>query len=904
MGRGKHRAAPVAALGLAVALGAWLAATAGRGGAQGDYLDPELRRAVERLKVDAARPAANAAEAGDRMRVLWRWANAHALAGGALPIDLPQKYVVEMLGVRSVSGRPEDARVAAKKTETKAFLSEVEGVVFPDFEDPAAVASSASAFVQRYVRELAANDGHPNALGSLRLTPPAEPLRAGALTRVVQTWTVGDLPMRPGGGLVLTGAITSGRGITLQTGDAKAEGYVTAISSRAGARLVPSQPWAEWRTFITRTVVAFRLEGAPLEPGDTVTIAYGDPSGGSPGLRVHRYSNDRLIFPVHLDFEGRGEVWTPKWPSIEVLGAPEIARVIALAPSVVEPNEPFTLAIRSEDRFKNLSSATTPEYEVLLDGAPFAQVPADSRALHTLEGVRLPKTGVHRFEVRAADGGLRGDGNPIWVKPSARNRVLWGDPHGHSGFAEGQGSPDGYYRFGRDVARLDFLSLSEHDMWMDDLEWKSLIEAVGRYRDPGKFTPLLGYEWTAFPQMGGHHNVYFADASASRRRVPMQEALELDELWSALRRSNATDDTLVIPHAHQAGDWRRSDGDLERLVEITSGHGSFEFFAQNYLESGFQVGFVGGGDNHNGHPGYTGIGNQQLGGLAAVIAAENTTQAIFRALRERSTYATTGERILLAATLNGESMGRRVSDAAVRTVEAQVAGTRPIEFVDVIKNGELVYRKGDRDGKVAITSRMWVRVALESATEVFNGHRNPRGARPWKGSLEVEGAKLLSWTDPWFAHPDSYKVSRPDPAAGRLDLRFLTRGRATALLLELDGVSAATRVTLRLDEMTELPADPGARDRPAAKLPAETIVFGLGDLAAGPVERELRVERNVDRVEARIAASGAALDVELEYRDTTPPQPGDWYFLRVTQIDGAMAWSSPWWVGSLRREGR
>jgi hypothetical protein len=884
----------VGALGVAAAL--WLGWPAVDSGAQDDYLDAELRRAVERLKTEAPRPAADFDQARARLQTLWRWMNAYALAGGAVPIDFPQEYLVEILGTRTLSGRPEDARVAVMKDETRAFLSEVDNVKVPNIDDPVGIVRSASDFVDRYVRELAANEGRANALGSIELEPPAQPLRAGELTRIVQTWTVGDLPMQPGGGLVLTGGATSGRGIRIQSSDPKGEGWVTVTTSKSGAKLVPAAPWAEWRTFITRSVLAFRLEGAPLERGDTVTITYGDGAGGSPGLRVPRYSNDRLVLAVRLDLEGRGEAWTPKWPSLEVAGAAEIQRVTALQPSVVEPGEAFTVAIRSEDRWKNLSSSTTPEYELLLDGKRFATVPAGSSSLHTLEGVRVDVPGVHRFEVRSTDGRLRGGGNPLWVEPNARRRVWWGDTHGHSGFAEGQGSPDGYYQFGRDVARLDFLSLSEHDMWMDDLEWKSLIEAVVRYRDPGRFTPLLGYEWTAFPQLGGHHNVYFADDEAARRRVPLQDALELEELWSGLRRANEVDDLLVIPHAHQAGDWRRSDGDLERVVEITSGHGSFEFFGQNYLENGFEVGFIGSGDNHNGHPGYTGIGNGQLGGLAAVLAPENTSAAIFRALRERSTYATTGERILLDASLNGESMGRRVTEAPVRTLAARVSGTQPIEFVDVVKNGELVFRKSDQRAP-AIASRMWVQVWFESSTEVFNGHRNPRGARPWKGSLTVDGARLLGWTDPWFAHPESYRVVRPDATANRLDFQLITRGRGTAILLELDGAGAATRVAVRLEEMTESPGDPGARDRPAAKLPAEELEFAVGDLASGPFERELTVVRNVDRVRSRIVAAESALDVDLEYRDTTPPRRGDWYFLRVGQIDGAMAWSSPWWMG-------
>jgi hypothetical protein len=875
----------------------WLAMAVRRGGAQEDYLDAELRRAVERLKVESPRVSSNPTDAGERLRLLWRWMNAYALTGGAVPVDFPQQYLVEILGVRMISNRPEDQRISIMRDQVRAFLSEVDNVEVPDFDDRDGIVRSASEFVDRYVRELSASDRRPNALGSIELQAPVEPLRAGTLRQIVQIWTVGELTMRPGGGLILSSGGTSGRGVQLQAEASEREGYVTVVTTRPGARLTAVEPWADWRTYITRGVLAFRLEGAALERGDRVTITYGDTSAGSPGLRLPRYSNDRLILAMTIDFEGRGEGWTPKWPSLEVIGAPEVQRVIALAPSVVKANEPFALAIRSEDRWKNLSSAGTPRYEVLLDGRPFAQVPAESTALHLIEGVRIDAVGVHRFEVHSSDGSLRGGGNPIWVEKEPRRRVFWGDTHGHSGFAEGQGSPDGYYRFGRDVARLDFLSLSEHDMWMDDLEWKSLIEAVGTYRDPGRFTPLLGYEWTAFPQLGGHHNVYFADDEASRRRVPLQEALELDELWAGLRRGNEVEDLLIIPHAHQAADWRRSDGDLERVVEITSGHGSFEFFGQKYLENGFEVGFVGSGDNHNGHPGYTGVGNQQLGGLAAVVAPENTSKAIFNGLRSRSTYATTGERILLDATLNGESMGRRLDEAPERTLAARVSGTQPIAFIDVIKNGELLFRKTD-ERLTPVTSQPWIQIWFESSTEVYNGHRNPRGARPWRGSVTVEGASLLDWRDPWFAHPESYRVARGDGSPNRLDFQLLTRGRGAAVLVQLDGATAATRIRLRLDEVTEVPADPGARDRPPAKLPAEDLEFTLGDLATEPFDRGLRVDRNADRVQARVLAPAGLLDVQLEYRDTTAPVPGDWYFLRVGQVDGAMAWSSPWWVGN------
>ena len=61
---------------------------------------------------------------------------------------------------------------------------------------------------------------------------------------------------------------------------------------------------------------------------------------------------------------------------------------------------------------------------------------------------------------------------------------------------------------------------------------------------------------------------------------------------------------------------------------------------------------------------------QVASGLAAVWAAENTREALFDAMRDRQCYATTGERILIEFSINGESMGSetraRAGDAARR----------------------------------------------------------------------------------------------------------------------------------------------------------------------------------------------------------------------------------------------
>ncbi len=816
----------------------------------------------------AAQPATSAAALLERLGTLWELSNALALEGAPIPVDYPAHVKRNFLDLNKAGAEP-------------------------DLE----ILERARDIIDRYSRELALKAKNPNAIGTLTLTPPG-PFRVGELVTLSQTYTVGDIPMRPGGGIILT----TNRGIAGQADDPSAENHVSVTSSRPEAILELAEPWGNWQSFINRTTLSWRLRDVNLEPGDTVTITYGTTLGGGGGARLQRWSNDRVIFPVHIDLEGKGELLTPHWPSVEVRGAREISHVNVIVPSRVAGNEPFDIAVRSEDNNKNLSSATTPRYRVLLEGKALRTIPAGSGALTVLEDIVLERPGVYRFEVRSDDRTLQALSNPIVVSADPELRVYWGETHGHSGFAEGQGSPDGYYRFGRDVARLDFASLSEHDLWLDDGEWLALKEAVTTYLEPGRFTAILGYEWTASNPDGGHHNVFFSD-TADRKRVPVQETLSPEELYQRLRAENDPEDVLIIPHAHQSADWRKSDVEMERLAEIQSGHGTFEYFGNKYLQQGWEVGFIGASDNHNGHPGYSGTGNRQLGGLAAVLAPQNTPQAIFQALRDRATYATTGERIVLEATLNGSRMGTRVPMALERRLECRVHGTAPIDTIDVIKNGNVVFTR--RFLEAQLRSSAFLQIKVESSAEVFTGHKNPRPARLWRGSVSVKGADLVDFKRPWYFNPGTFSLGRDEADTNRLELSTNTRGRGKGILLELSGANRDTTIVVEWDESREIvPRDgttPEMMDREPQTLPAGTASFRLGDLEGGLGRKEIKVVENVDSIQLQLVPADAELDQEFEFVDKEDLAPGDYYYLRVTQVDGSMAWSSPWWVGSRPR---
>ena len=568
----------------------------------GDYLSPDLRAKVEQLKVDRAAAPTSPANVYERVDILWEWANAYALTGGPLPVNFALDTAI--MRWAEADGSPPDERLVADVE-----LNTVEDYV---------------PYIDRYLEELQIKDEDPGALGSLRVVPD-EPLTAGTKATVELVYEVGNMPMQIGGG-VLAGRQWLADVNDFQNQDPAGPNYLTARTSRPDARLeavmVPLVgPHGSQR--FPKPTPAFRLVGAPLEPGDTITVTYGDRSGGSEGIRVQAFETDALLLPLYIDPQGNGNWLTPEWPSLTVIGG-AVAGVRLLAPSVVAVGETFDLTVRSEDGAFNRASGALPGYEILLNGEVVAEVAEPESAVAIAGGLTIQEPGTYRFVVRSTDDTLEATSNPVWVEAEPQRRILWGETHGHTGFAEGQGSPAGYFRYGVEDARLDFLTLSEHDFWLDDYEWQQLQEISRRTTESGRAIAFLGYEWTPTRKRGGHHNVLFR--SPDRERVPVQEANRLPLLWEGLRGANDPADVLVIPHAHSAGDWTQSDGELERVVEIYSEHGTFEWYGNMFLRNGFEVGFLAASDDHRAKPGAP-QGHFQASligvpGLAAVRAGE------------------------------------------------------------------------------------------------------------------------------------------------------------------------------------------------------------------------------------------------------------------------------------------
>jgi hypothetical protein len=839
--------------------------------AREDALPRSLRKRVARLEKDARARPTDASNYVDRVSTLWDWSNALALAGEKLPVYLPRDVA--------------EARTAEARGTT-----------------PSATLLST---IDLRIRELERTEREPDALGELRFES-SEPLVTASWTTLEQTWTVGTRPLQPGGKIVIAKQLATNQG-RFQHQDPKGDHYVSIRSSDPAARFETTEVLliGMHGAFRGNTpTIAFELRGSTLDSGETVTVTYGDRAQGSRGWRTTSFTTDEFLLPIYLDLDGKGDLLTPRWPALQVIGEPELARVVAFAPSVVAVGEPFDVVVRAEDRNWNRVSSPAPAWEVRSGDRTLARAAAGGPAAARLAGLRLERPGTYRLEI-LADGAPAARTNPIWVEQAPGRRILWGETHVHAGLSEGQGTPQGLFRYAVEDSRLDFIGYSEHDVWLDDAEWRTLQDLARRYTESGDLIAFLGYEWTASTENGGHHNVFFR--TPDRKRVPTQEAPLLPDLYRGLAAANDPDDVLVIPHAHEAGDWTRSDPALERLVEIYSMHGSFEFFGNLYLKRGWRVGFVAASDEHRAKPGHTApipaIGPlMQIGGLAAVIAPERSRDAVFDALRGYSSYAAAaGQRILLDATLNGQGMGTRQDATPSRKLEVEASGTAAIDQIDVVRNGEVIFTRRylgaplDRSGS-------WVQLGFESPSDVFDAVReNPRAWRWWQGSFEVSGARLVEMRTMGLDN-SLEDWARLDPErAGTVDFRIGTRGRRDTILLRLENAGPETSLRFRFDATSEW-GFLGGTVRPAADIPAQEATLRFADLDDGRLEHDIPVDVHTDKITLQVVDLDRPLDQSFEYTDTAPANDGgDYYYVRITQLDGARAWSSPFWVGGSAR---
>jgi hypothetical protein len=520
----------------------------------------------------------------------------------------------------------------------------------------------------------------------------------------------------------------------------QADGYVTAETDDGSP--LSLNPTQQPGTFV------LSLPKGGLKKGRRITVVLGDRTGGGKGIRVcpdHVFNKFFVLYcvdkeesePRYPSWAG-GNVWAEGTKhsivavcTMHILGG-ATDHLRAYVPATTQPARPFVVLIRPEDKFSNLSPCELGQMTVSLNGEPLPakieRVPGSTCQRAT---VSLTATGVHRLTVRETASRLQVVSNPILCSATDQ-RVFWGMIHGHTELSDGTGCIDDYFNQLKNEVLLDFAASSDHDHLFEtpDAYWVVTRQAVKRWNQPPEFVALLGYEWAKWRKNGdGDRNVYYLEDDRPLYRSDDGQYPSPPRLFAALR--SAKEKALVIVHhpAHGGNfcDWKDHSSEHEKLVEIFQTRGSYECppedgntaaervtkvqpfatgYVRNALALGWRVGFTAGGDDHIGHWGTEHLFGPYKQGLMSVEAAERTRRAIFEAMRNRRTVATTGSRMLLTYKLNGQPFGSELSLkgdptlTSARKLVVEFHGTAPAAKVDIIRNNKIVHSRpgnGQRD---------------------------------------------------------------------------------------------------------------------------------------------------------------------------------------------------------------
>ncbi|MEX2534574.1 MAG: DUF3604 domain-containing protein [Trueperaceae bacterium] len=695
---------------------------------------------------------------------------------------------------------------------------------------------------------------------------------AGSFQTVTIRYTVGSMGLDEDGGFKLAFRFVSDAG-QLQAADPKADNYISASTNGTADLEVQIEKKGSVRPF-QRTVFV-HVRNATLQEGDWVDVVLGDVSRRSRGWRQQTYFEKPFPVRFSVDPLGTHEYQTLPFDLGWDIQPGPAARFLIHPPSVVAVGAEFVVRVKAEDEWGNPLrdlSGQEPRLVLRAEGEERTlEIAGEHEAGVWTFAMTLPEPGTYFFGI---SDNLPSTCNGVLALPTAkmsRFGFYWCDLHGQTAETVGTGTVEEYFRFGRHYGFLDGSVHQGNDFQIGLELWDHIKRASHAAYEPGQFVTFPGYEWSGTEAMGGDHNViYFEDDPPIYRSTgwldgnPFEEHAPLPELYRALRPHKA----MTIAHiGGRPASLKTNDSEVERLWEIHSAWGTFEWVYQEAFARDIKIGFVCNSDGHKCRPGasYPGAGIfGTLGGLTCVLSETKDREGFWEALSNRRTYGTTGQRILVDCDLNGSPIGADVI-ASRGTIRARVLGTAPILRIDLLRRGEVISSFAPAEAESPDTLMLR-----------FGGARVKGRARMirWEGSVEVSGNTLAESRVNGIFSP-VYGIT----GATREGFEFRCATTGNLLNIELafeNGLvgmvrfdSNRTSFDLDLSQVTREP----------------TTIFEaqLDQLVEVSAYRRSELPHYVEH----------KFDLEFDHSHEEP------YFVRVTQVDEGKAWTSPFYVKAL-----
>ncbi len=365
-------------------------------------------------------------------------------------------------------------------------------------------------------------------------------------------------------------------------------------------------------------------------------------------------------------------------------------------------------------------------------------------------------------------------------------RIVRGEFHRHTEISSdgaGDGTIFDMWRYGLDMAALDWIGSGDHDNGNGrEFSWWFTQKTTSIFGVPGQFTPMYTYERSCtYPD--GHRNAVFAKRGIrplNRLRSGLGKAM--DELPPDAKRPSSADtrmfynylryfDGVCASHTSGTGmgtDWRDNDPKVEPIVEIYQGDrqnyerpgaprtNTAEYsiggwrplgFVSRALLMGYRLGFQSSSDHISTHMSY-----------CNVWVEEPTREAILEGMKLRRVYGAT-DNIIADVRCGERFMGEEFTVDKPPTLDVKLIGTAPFAEVVIVKDNEYVYsikpnkrtvefQWTDLDAKADKTSYYYVRGIQQGETETRKISGTTGGRIPY----EINNGEIV-WVSPmWITY--------------------------------------------------------------------------------------------------------------------------------------------------------
>ena len=523
----------------------------------------------------------------------------------------------------------------------------------------------------------------------------------------------------------------------------------------------------------------------------------------------------------------------------------------------------------------------------------------------------------------AATGSLLGACTPgskkakmIVPTPDSR-KMYWGDLHNHCNITYGHGDMRDAFEAAKE--QLDFVSVTPHAMWPDinllnkepRLKWVIgyHTDAFGRlrrggyekysamtkeYNKEGEFLTFIGYE--AHSMIYGDHVALHKDLDA-----PLVNCSSIEN-WKEKFKGQ---DVFVTPHhmGYQEGyrgyNWKYfTEGDQTPFVEMYSRHGLAEGDMGDYpylhdmgprqwegtiqygLLQGHKFGIMGSTDQHSGYPGSYGDGR------VGVLAGSLTRDEIWNGLKSRNVCCATGDKILVDFRIGDAVMGD-VIKADKRKIYVNVQGQSCIDYVDIVKNGQIIARLNG-----PLIPQMPTGEMVRCKIKMEYGWNREENYVSWNGKVSLSKGRILSVT------PCFRGAAFTSPQEGETEFHtHVNRIRSvsdTSTELELytsKNPNTTTPATQAVILDVEMPLDGVI----TSDFNGKVFSHSLAELLEGSRTHFMRGWLS-EAVLFNRAMPESCFTVEHYMEDRQKEKDTDWYYVRVRQRDGQWLWTSPIWV--------